>query len=109
MQGINLKKLQNIIENSIKKADSDQNIKSYSATLFNKSLNKVAEKFGEEAIELVIAATSENDERLVSETADVLYHLLVLLRKRDINIQEVFAELGSRNNKTDNNDLKTNS
>ena len=69
---------------------------SYTATLLEKGKQKCAEKFGEEAVEAVIAAVSQDKPALVAEAADVLYHLLVLLKASDVTISEVMEELDKR-------------
>ncbi|MBV1885918.1 MAG: phosphoribosyl-ATP diphosphatase [Parvibaculaceae bacterium] len=69
---------------------------SYTARLFAKGTEKCAQKLGEEAVELVIAATTNNRTELVTESADLLYHWLVLLAERDIAPQDVYAELARR-------------
>ena len=69
---------------------------SWTAKLLAKGPDKVAEKFGEEAIEAIIEAVRGDRERLVSEAADVLYHLLVMLASRDVELSEVLAELEKR-------------
>ena len=57
---------------------------------------KISQKVGEEAVEVVVAANSEDDERLASETADLLYHLLVLLQARGVPLDRVWRELENR-------------
>jgi len=69
---------------------------SYTAYLFEKGLDKILKKFGEEAAETIIAAKNEDQQQLVAETADLLYHLLVLLVARDVNLDHVRDELGQR-------------
>ncbi len=69
---------------------------SYTAQLLSKGPEKCAKKFGEEAIEVVLASLDENDEHLVAESADVLYHLLVLLKSRNIELKSVMNELDQR-------------
>jgi phosphoribosyl-ATP pyrophosphohydrolase len=69
---------------------------SYTRKLLDKGVEFSAKKFGEEAIETVIAATSENRERLIAETGDLLYHLLVLLHARDISLDEIETALEKR-------------
>ncbi len=59
-----------------------------------------AKKFGEEAVEAVLAAVSEDRERLIAEAADVLYHLLVMLQARGITLAEVEALLETRTKKS---------
>jgi phosphoribosyl-ATP pyrophosphohydrolase len=70
--------------------------KSYTRALLEKGPRGAAKKFGEEAVELVIAAVGEDDQALRSEAADVLYHLLVVLKSREISLGEVLAELERR-------------
>jgi len=69
---------------------------SYTARLLDRGLPKISQKVGEEAIELVVAANAETDERLASEAADLLYHLLVLLQARGIPLDAVWRELETR-------------
>ncbi|MDA3888493.1 MAG: phosphoribosyl-ATP diphosphatase [Allgaiera sp.] len=69
---------------------------SWTAKLLAKGPEKAAEKFGEEAIEAIIEAVKGDHDRLVSEAADVLYHLLVMLAARDVTLEEVLAELARR-------------
>jgi phosphoribosyl-ATP pyrophosphohydrolase len=76
-----------------KGADPDS---SWTAKLLAKGPEKCAEKFGEEAIEAIIEAVKGDRERLTSEAADVLYHLLVMLAARDVTLGDVLAELARR-------------
>jgi phosphoribosyl-ATP pyrophosphohydrolase len=69
---------------------------SYTASLFEKGLAKIAQKVGEEAVETVIDGVSGPRERVISESADLLYHLLVLWAARDVKPQEVWDELAKR-------------
>jgi phosphoribosyl-ATP pyrophosphohydrolase len=69
---------------------------SWTAKLLAKGPEKCAEKFGEEAIEAVIEAVKGDRDRLTSEAADVLFHLLVMLRSRDVTLADVMAELDRR-------------
>ena len=69
---------------------------SYTSSLFAKGLNKIAQKVGEEAVELVIEAKDDDDERFKSEAADLLYHLLVLFVQRDIRLHSVLDTLSKR-------------
>ena len=70
--------------------------KSYTRQLLDAGPPKCAKKLGEEAVELVIAATSEDDAALHNEAADVIYHLLVLLESRDTNLAPVLDVLAER-------------
>lgn len=76
-----------------KGADPDS---SWTAKLFAKGPEKCAEKFGEEAVEAIIAAVKNDRENLVYEAADVLYHLAVMLAAREVRLDEVLAELDRR-------------
>ncbi|MGB3338558.1 MAG: phosphoribosyl-ATP diphosphatase [Devosia sp.] len=69
---------------------------SYTAKLIARGMEKCAQKLGEEATEAVIAAVTGNRAELVKESADVLYHLLVVLRAANLPLAEVMAELDSR-------------
>jgi phosphoribosyl-ATP pyrophosphohydrolase len=69
---------------------------SYTRKLLDRGINHCAKKFGEEAVEAAIAAVGEDRSRLICETADVLYHLLVVLHARGIALDDVEAELGAR-------------
>jgi phosphoribosyl-AMP cyclohydrolase / phosphoribosyl-ATP pyrophosphohydrolase len=72
---------------------------SYTAQLLAGGVGKVSQKVGEEAVEVVVAANSEDDTRLASEAADLLYHLLVLLHARGIPLDAVWQELETRGHK----------
>ncbi|WP_373050169.1 phosphoribosyl-ATP diphosphatase [Thalassovita aquimarina] len=69
---------------------------SWTAKLLSKGPEKCAEKFGEEAVEAIIEAVKGDRERLTSEAADVLFHLLVMLQSRDVPLADVMAELARR-------------
>ena len=69
---------------------------SYTRALIDKGVAHCAKKLGEEAVETAIAAVQEDKSRLVSESADLLYHLLVLLKARDVPLSDVEAELDRR-------------
>ena len=69
---------------------------SYTARLLDAGVAKIAQKVGEEAVETVVAATSEDAARLTSEAADLLYHLLVLLEAKHVPLDRVFEELAQR-------------
>lgn len=78
---------------SRKSADPDD---SWTAKLLSKGPEKCAEKFGEEAVEAIIAAVKNDRDNLTAEAADVLYHLLVMLASRDVPLTDVLAELERR-------------
>lgn len=69
---------------------------SYTSYLFEKGVDKIAKKTGEEAVETVIAAKNDNKEEFIGECADLLYHLLVLLNEKDVALAEVCGELKNR-------------
>jgi phosphoribosyl-ATP pyrophosphohydrolase len=70
--------------------------KSYTASLFNEGLPKIAQKVGEEGTEVVVAALAQNDARLIEEVADLTYHTLVLLSARGLTPAQVLAVLEKR-------------
>ena len=69
---------------------------SYTASLFAEGPSRVAQKVGEEAVELALASVGSDRPRLVSEAADLVYHLLVLLRYHDLGLADVARELEQR-------------
>ena len=70
--------------------------KSHTARLLKKGTEKCAEKFGEEAIELIVACVKKKKKEIIGEAADTLYHMCVLLRSKNISINQVLLELASR-------------
>ncbi|WP_404382845.1 phosphoribosyl-ATP diphosphatase [Caenispirillum salinarum] len=87
-----LDELFSVIE-SRKTADPDS---SYTAKLFAKGRKKIAQKVGEEGVECAIAAVSETPDDVVAESADLLYHLMVLWAEQGITPDRIYAELGKR-------------
>jgi phosphoribosyl-AMP cyclohydrolase / phosphoribosyl-ATP pyrophosphohydrolase len=87
--------LEDIIE--LRKKSNDE--KSYVRQLFAKGLNKIAQKVGEEAVEVVIEAKDNNKDLFLGEAADLLFHYLVLLNAKGYNLQEVVNVLQSRHSK----------
>ena len=69
---------------------------SYTTSLFTKGINKIAQKVGEEAVELVIESKDDNKERFLSEAADLLYHYLVLLQAKNYKLSDVVNVLADR-------------
>ena len=96
MSNFTLSDLEAIIET---RAISDDE-KSYTRKLMGKGVGKCAQKLGEEAVEAVIAAMKGDREELTSETADLLYHLLVVLRISGVSLDAVMQELASRTGQT---------
>jgi phosphoribosyl-ATP pyrophosphohydrolase len=70
--------------------------KSYTSSLFAEGLSKIAQKVGEEGTEVVVAALAQNDQRLIEEIADLMYHILVLLAARGLTPDDVVSELEKR-------------
>ena len=85
--------LENIITERVVNKDTE---KSYVASLFSKGINKVAQKVGEEAIETVIEAMDNNDELFLYESADLLFHYLMLLQAKGFKLEDVINELKRR-------------
>ncbi len=69
---------------------------SYTTKLFDQGIDKIVKKLGEEAVETVIAAKNHSSERIVEETSDLLYHLLVTLVEKGVTLEEIQAELAKR-------------
>ena len=84
------------LENLIAQRSSAPSDESWTAQLLEKGAEKCAEKFGEEAVELIIDAVKNDSNGLINEAADVMYHLLVLLKSREISLSHVMAELERR-------------
>jgi len=87
-----LHKLEQIIQD--RKANPKEG--SYTTSLFNKGINKVAQKVGEEAVELIIEAKDDNEELFLGEAADLLYHYLILLTAKGYQLQDVIEVLENR-------------
>lgn len=89
----------NHLEAIIKQRKSQPDDQSYTSSLFKKGINKVAQKVGEEAVELVIEAKDDNDDLFLGEAADLLYHYIVLLAAKDKSMSDVIAVLSERHKK----------
>ena len=87
-------KLETIIQN--RKSNADSSV-SYVASLFEKGINKIAQKVGEEAVETVIEAKDNNDQLFLEESADLLFHYLVLLQAKGFKLNDIARTLSSRN------------
>ena len=87
-----IKHLEAIIEQRQKSGDG----KSYVASLFEKGINKIAQKVGEEAVEVVIEAKDDNEELFLNESADLLFHYLILLKAKGYGLNDVLEILKSR-------------
>ena len=88
-----LSKLENIIAKRKENTDAEN---SYVASLFAKGINKIAQKVGEEAVEVVIEAKDNNDDLFLSESADLLFHYLILLQAKGFQLQDVVEVLKRR-------------
>ena len=88
-----ISKLENVITSRIEDADTS---KSYVASLFKRGINKIAQKVGEEAVEVVIEAKDDNDELFLSESADLLFHYLMLLQAKGFKLNDVINVLKAR-------------
>jgi len=99
---MNIKKVHNIssilnyLEEMIVKKKQSNNKSSYTEELLEGDINKVIQKVGEETVEVLIEATSKNKKRTIYESADLIYHLLVMWNKLDITLDEVAEELEKR-------------
>ena len=85
--------LESIIDQRVASKDKD---KSYVARLFSKGINKVAQKVGEEAVETVIEAMDSNDDLFLYESADLMFHYLMLLKAKGFSLKDIENELKSR-------------
>ena len=88
-----ISKLEDVITNRIEDAEVT---KSYVATLFKEGINKIAQKVGEEAVEVIIEAKDDNDALFLSESADLLFHYLILLQAKGYKLETVIDVLKSR-------------
>lgn len=84
------------LENVIDQRRSEKTEGSYVASLFENGINKIAQKVGEEAVELVIEAKDDDIDKFRSEAADLLFHYLILLRAKGVSVNDVVKELGTR-------------
>ena len=90
-----LTQLEGIIANRIENPSEA----SYTSRLVRKGINKVAQKVGEEAVEVVIEAKDDNDDLFLNESADLLYHYLILLQAKGFRFEDVLKVLEGRNSK----------
>ena len=84
------------LESTISERIDSENADSYTYQLFKKGINKVAQKVGEEAVETVIEAKDSNKDLFLNESADLLYHFLILLKAKDVKLAEVEEVLKDR-------------
>ncbi|AXT59801.1 bifunctional phosphoribosyl-AMP cyclohydrolase/phosphoribosyl-ATP diphosphatase HisIE [Aquimarina sp. AD10] len=88
-----LSELEDVIED---RKENQEDSKSYVASLFRKGINKVAQKVGEEAVEVVIEAKDDNEELFLNESADLLFHYLILLQAKGYKLNDIVNVLKSR-------------
>lgn len=84
------------LETIIKDRKSNPNDNSYTTSLFKKGINKIAQKVGEEAVEMVIEAKDNNDNLFLNEAADLLFHYLILLQAKEYQLNDVLTVLKGR-------------
>jgi phosphoribosyl-ATP pyrophosphohydrolase len=75
---------------------------SYTNYLFDKGLDKILKKIGEESSEVIIAAKNESKDDLIGEISDLIYHILILMNEREITIEDISKELSKRHEKSAN-------
>ena len=86
----------NHLQNVIEQRKASQEDSSYVSSLFKKGINKIAQKVGEEAVELVIEAKDNNDHLFLNEAADLLFHYLILLNSKGYNLDSIKSILKER-------------
>lgn len=91
-----LEKLITIIREKAAAGDAES---SYSCKMLEAGEARIAKKFGEESVEVVIAALAESREQFIYESADMIYHFLLLLESKKVDIEEIYQELLKRNSK----------
>lgn len=96
-----LSKLEGIIENRQKLSETEpelrkENDNSYVVSLFDKGINKIAQKVGEEAVEVVIEAKDDNDDLFLNESADLLFHYMILLKAKGFGLKDIVGVLEDR-------------
>lgn len=84
------------LQETISQRIDEDDPKSYTNSLYKRGINKVAQKVGEEAVELVIEAKDDNEELFKNEAADLLYHFLILLKAKNVKLEEVEEVLRER-------------
>jgi phosphoribosyl-ATP pyrophosphohydrolase/phosphoribosyl-AMP cyclohydrolase len=96
---INSKDFLQTLGDIIKQRFDDRSGKSYTSGLFDKGINKVAQKVGEEAVELVIEAKDDDADKFLNEAADLLFHYMILLQAKGFSLQDVKQVLEQRHKK----------
>lgn len=88
----------NELINVLQDRKSQPNPNSYTSQLLTTGEDEILKKIGEEAIEVILAAKGQGNQRIIEETADLIYHLLVLLVSRDLTWEDIETELNNRRN-----------
>ncbi|WP_343192674.1 bifunctional phosphoribosyl-AMP cyclohydrolase/phosphoribosyl-ATP diphosphatase HisIE [Buchnera aphidicola (Taiwanaphis decaspermi)] len=88
-----------LLEKKISRIKNNFNHKSYTSQLYKKGVNKIAQKVGEEGVEVAIASVLKDSSNLINEVSDLIYHILVLLQSQNISFFEIISNLKKRNNK----------
>ncbi|NMB82183.1 MAG: bifunctional phosphoribosyl-AMP cyclohydrolase/phosphoribosyl-ATP diphosphatase HisIE [Ignavibacteria bacterium] len=88
-----------LLYNLVQKRKSEMPEKSYTTSLFKEGADRIIQKLGEESIETIIAAKNRNREEVINETADLIYHLFVMLAEQNISLNDVVEKLESRHHK----------
>ena len=84
------------LEKTIENRKNNPSEKSYTSQLFKAGINKIAQKVGEEAVELIIEAKDDNEELFKGEAADLLYHFIVLVQAKNLTLKDIFETLEKR-------------
>lgn len=93
-----LSNLLHYLEKTIDNRNKIFDQKSYTSNLLKKGVDRISQKIGEEAVEVVIAANNNNKKNLIDESADLIFHLMILWKKKKITLLEIAEELESRQN-----------
>ena len=91
-----LSQILNYLDNVIDNRNNYYNEKSYTSKLLKKQIDRISQKEGEEAVEVVIAANNKNKQNLINESADLLFHLMILWKKKQVTLLEIAKELEKR-------------
>ena len=91
-----LSQILNYLDKVIDNRNNDYNEKYYTSKLLKKKIDRISQKVGEEAVEVVIAANNKNKQNLINESADLLFHLMILWKKKQVTLLEIAKELEKR-------------
>ena len=97
LENVNFIKIINYLEKIVKNR-SVENKKTYTSILLSKHISRISQKVGEEAVELVIASNYSDKKEIVCESADLLFHLMLLWNKTGVSLEDIAKELESRKN-----------